>query len=94
MALRFKAGWYPRSMLSFGYNFVTCRSFAWATSRRVVDSLASAASLVWLTNCRVVLSLSAIVAADKPLVISVQTVFCFWLSGEDNEQYDPILTSK
>jgi hypothetical protein len=23
---------------------------------------------------------------DRPLLISDQTVFCFWLSGEDNEQ--------
>ena len=61
----------------FGYNFVTWRSFAWATSKRVVDSLASVANLVWFTNCRVVFSLSAIAAADKPLLIKDQMSFCF-----------------
>jgi hypothetical protein len=58
----------------------------WATSRNVVESLASAASFVWLTNCRVVLNLSAIEATDKPLLISDHTPRCFLLSGEDKEQ--------
>ena len=62
-----------------------------ATSNSVVDSLASAVSLVWLTYCRVVLSLSAIADTEKPLLVSDQTVFCFWLSGEDNEQFGAIV---
>lgn len=43
----------------------------------MVDSLASADSLVWLTNCLVVFSLLAIVTADKPLFSRDHTIFCF-----------------
>ena len=64
-------------MPSLGYSFVIWRSFAWATSKSVVDNLASVANLVWLMNCLVVFSLFAIVAADKPLLIKDQTSFCF-----------------
>ena len=66
---------------------MTWRSLAWATSRSVVDSLASAASLVWLTNCLVALSFSAIVTMDRPLFRSAQMVFCLLLRGDDNEQF-------
>jgi len=38
-------------------------------------------------NCLVVLSLFAIAETEEPLHISDQTVFCFWLSGEDSEQF-------
>ena len=69
-------------MPSFGYNFMIWRSLAWAMSKRVVDNLASATSLVWFTNWRVVFSFSAIVATEIPLLMSDQTVFCFWLSGD------------
>jgi hypothetical protein len=55
-----------------------------------VDSLASATSLVWLTNWRVVFSLSAMAAMEKPLLISDQTVFCFWLRGEVKVQVGDI----
>jgi hypothetical protein len=57
-----------------------------ATSRSVVESLASAVSRVWLTYWRVVLSLSAMAETDKPLRTRDQTVFCFWLRGEVREQ--------
>ncbi len=77
-------------MPSFGYNFMIWRSLACAMSKRVVDSLASATSLVWLTNWRVVFSFSAIVTTEKPLLISDQTVFCFWLSGEVKVQFGRI----
>ncbi len=60
---------------------MTWKSFACAMSIRVVESLASAASLVWFTNWRVVLSFSAMVVVDRPLVIICQTIFCVWLSG-------------
>lgn len=59
-----------------------CRSFACATSSRVVDSLASADSLVWFMNCLVVFSLLAMVVADKPLFSRDHTIFCFWVSGD------------
>ncbi len=74
-------------MAFLGYSFVTCMSLAPATSRRVVESLASAVSLVWLTYCLVVRSLSAIADTEKPLCSSDQTVFCFWLSGDDSGEF-------
>ena len=64
-------------MACFGYSLVTWRSFTCATSKSVVDSLASAVSLVWLTYWRVVLSLSAMLDTEKPLLTSDQTAF--WL---------------
>jgi hypothetical protein len=54
--------------------------------------LASAVNLVWLTYCRVVLSLSAMAETERPLRISDQIAFCFWLSGEDNERFGHIIT--
>lgn len=57
-----------------------------ATSRSVVESLASAVNLVWLTYCLVVLSLSAIASTEKPLLINDQMAICFVLSGEMIEQ--------
>jgi len=62
-----------------------------ATSRSVVDSLASAVSLVWFTYCRVVFSLSAMLDTEKPLLISDQTVFWLWLNGEDTEQFGVVM---
>ena len=72
-------------MAFFGYSFVIWMSLAPATSRRVAESFASAVNLVWLMYCLVVLSLVAIADTEKPSRISDQTVFCFWLSGEDSE---------
>ena len=74
-------------MAFFGYSFVTWRSLAPATSRRVAESFASAVNLVWLMYCLVVLSLAAIADTEKPSRISDQTVFCFWLNGDDSEPF-------
>ena len=74
------------SIPCFEYSRVNWRSLAWATSKSVFESFASAVSLVWLTYCLVVLSLSAMAETEKPLLMSDQTVFCFWLSGEATEQ--------
>ena len=72
-------------MAFLGYRLVIWRSFVFATSRSVVESLASAVSLVWFTYCLVVLSFCAIVDTESPFVISDQIFICFELRGVTSE---------
>ena len=81
-------------MACFGLSLVTWRSFTCATSRSVVESLASVMSRVWLTYWRVVFSLVAILVTERPVLISAQTAFWLWLRGEATEQFGGIMLCK
>lgn len=77
-----------------GMSLVTCRSLTCATSRSVVESLASVISRVWFTYWRVVLSLSAILVTERPVLIRDQMSFWLWLRGEETEQFGDITLCK
>ena len=73
---------------------MTWRSLTWATSRSVMESLASVMSRVWLTYWRVVLSFSAILGTERPVLIRDQMSFWLRLRGEETGQFGVIMLCK